>query len=344
MKNALCASTALGVWLAAACLAATGFAQPAPPAPPALPPTTPAADPAPAPPALTAAPAAPAGPAAQSTNPPPVNWNSAPPKKIVRPPAGPPRPSPISWDSMSKEYTAKPGETTNMFTFWVTNISKSVVYIDRLQPSCGCTVAKLPHQPWRLDPGSNGVTYVTVNFAGKHGLVTKSVGVSGSELGAVPTEPTHKLNQTLIVKINIPNEPAGPASSNLLLASRAGMGNRNANIESAKVDRQAVFKGDCASCHAAPAAGKMGEPLFHAVCGVCHESPQRATMVPDLTSGKVIRDENYWLSWVKFGKAGTLMPGFLNSKAVGGPLTTEQIQSLVSFLKVKYSAQPSVLK
>ncbi len=253
------------------------------------------------------------------------------------------RPSPLVWDAMVKNYTAKPGEITNMFTFSVTNISKSVVYIDQMRPSCGCTVAKLPQQPWRLDPGSNGVTYVTVNFAGKYGLLTKSIAVSGSELGATPSEPTQKLTQTLLVKINIPMPTNSPAMAKPVLA-RGGAMDRNANIDAARFDRQAVFKGECASCHAATALGKTGEPLFHAVCGVCHESPQRATMVPDLAVAKVRRDETYWKSWIKFGKGGTLMPGFLNSGAVGGPLTPEQIQSLVDFLVQKYPVTPQVLR
>ncbi|MFM1941356.1 MAG: hypothetical protein RI897_338, partial [Verrucomicrobiota bacterium] len=42
------------------------------------------------------------------------------------------------------------------------------------------------------------------------------------------------------------------------------------NMQIAATDRQAVFRGDCARCHATPAEGKMGRELFQAVCAVCH--------------------------------------------------------------------------
>src|SRR5438046_1245565 len=54
-------------------------------------------------------------------------------------PAAPTQPaSYVQWDAESKEYTAKPGEPTAHFTFYLTNVSKEVVLINSVRTSCGC--------------------------------------------------------------------------------------------------------------------------------------------------------------------------------------------------------------
>src|SRR5579863_3568191 len=126
----------------------------------------------------------------------------------------------LAWDAMNKEYTAKAGETTNLFTFSATNISQSVVYIEKLTPSCGCTVAKLPAEPWRLDAGSNGQVHITINFAGKYGLVTKFIRVDGWEEAVEgPGRQTNKLTQNLIIKVHLPEPPAVSAASTSLASA-----------------------------------------------------------------------------------------------------------------------------
>jgi mono/diheme cytochrome c family protein len=259
-------------------------------------------------------------------------------------------PEVLAWDAITKEYTAKAGETTNLFNFSATNISKSVVYIEKLTPSCGCTVAKLPANPWRLDAGSNGQVHITINFAGKYGLVTKFIRVDGwEEAGEGALRQTNKLTQNLIIKVHLPEPPAVSATATPVAAALsktspsipASSAIRARNLELSRVDRQAVFKGDCAACHAAPAHGKAGEELFQAVCAICHESAHRATMVPDLAMAKpnTIRDEAYWASWIKVGKPNTLMPGFSGDPAIGGPLSAEQINALSAYLAKKYPSQ-----
>jgi mono/diheme cytochrome c family protein len=246
----------------------------------------------------------------------------------MAPPAAQPL---LVWDAMTKEYTAKPGETTNMFVFSVTNAGPNPISIEGLKPSCGCTVAKLPHQPWRLLPGEGGDTHITINFAGKYGLVTKLIRVDASQ--EFETQPTQKFVQTLMIKVNIPGQPAAPASLSAMPAPGGKM-DRTANVEMAKADRQAVFKGDCASCHAVPTRGKMGEQLYTVACAICHDSPNRAQMVPELAHLNKSTDENFWRGWISFGKGGTLMPGFADR--AGGPLTRQQIDSLAVFLAKKY--------
>ncbi len=232
-------------------------------------------------------------------------------------------PTSLVWDAESKEYNAKPGEATANLTFNLTNVSPSEVVIANVHTSCGCTLAKTPPQPWHLPPGTNGTIEVSVNLAGKFGTVVKTVTVSGNA-GV----------KTLMVKVNIPT----PAPQ-LQQPQAAGEMNRSANTRAAMADRQAVFKGDCATCHV-PTVAKMGRELYVAGCGICHDAEHRATMVPDLHAPKQplpIDDSArrlYWAKWITEGKAGSLMPAF--AQANGGPLNNEQITSLVNYLSTDF--------
>jgi len=85
---------------------------------------------------------------------------------------------------------------------------------------------------------------------------------------------------------------------------------RGKNRIVAFTDRQAVFKGDCASCHLQPAVGKMGADLYRSICTICHEAEHRAEMVPDLAHLKVPTDTKYWEQSLRIGKPGSLMPAF----------------------------------
>jgi hypothetical protein len=111
------------------------------------------------------------------------------------PPIRAPDPNALKWDAESKQCTPKPGEANAAFTFVVTNVSNYEVSINALHTSCGCTVAQLPATPYKLDPGSNVAINVSMNIAGKYGLVTKSVSVESSA-GF----------KSLLVSANIPTE------------------------------------------------------------------------------------------------------------------------------------------
>ena len=131
---------------------------------------------------------------------------------------------------------------------------------------------------------------------------------------------TGKGSKMLLVKITIPP----PVIPTLTDADRAR------GVAMAKVDRQAVFQGDCATCHEKPGEGKYGKALFDAVCAVCHEGEHRATMVPDLHALKTPTNLEFWHIWIAHGKPGSLMPAF--STTDGGPLSDMQIASLASYL------------
>jgi len=200
-------------------------------------------------------------------------------------------------------------QSTNIVT--VTNSSVPIpVTILSVHPSCGCTTAELPPVPWFLPPGTNSEIKIAVNLAGKSGIVFKYVDVA-----------TDKGTKRLNLRINIqPAPPVPPMSAE----------DRARGIAAAKIDRQAVFKGDCVSCHVKNVQGTSGKPLFDAICAVCHEANPRATMVPDLHNLKDPTSEEFWRTWITSGKAGTLMPAFATSQ--GGPLTDMQIVSLAAYL------------
>jgi mono/diheme cytochrome c family protein len=219
------------------------------------------------------------------------------------PPATPP-PEPLQWDSLSKEMTVKADDAAAKFVFTVTNTSDSEVVIDRVQASCQCTVAKVP-QPWHLAAHTNAEMEVTVNLAGKSGTIFKTITLFS-------TNPPNKL---LMVKVVIPD---------------SAITIRGRNQSMAMADRQAVFKNECASCHADKSKGQMGKELYISACANCHDSPNRAVMVPDLHTLNHPTDYEYWKQMIINGKPGTMMPAFATNQ--GGPLTDEQIESLAKFL------------
>jgi len=225
----------------------------------------------------------------------------------------------LTWDTLDQAVTVEAGTPMAHFSFNFTNVSETVVTVASVRTSCGCTTAQLPAMPWLIPPGSNEVLNINMNLAGKRDTVIKSVSFS-----------TDKGTKNLLVRTTI-----------LPLESTAGMtpGARQQNQMLASADRQAVFKGDCASCHLEPARGKMGADLYTAACGVCHEAEHRATMVPDLKVAKQERNEEFWRNWITNGKQGSLMPAFAASQ--GGFLTDQQITSLVEHLMKALPTKPT---
>ena len=226
----------------------------------------------------------------------------------------------LAWDAESKDYNAKAGEGIASFVFYLTNISAAEVVISNVTTTCGCTVAQLPSQPWHLAPGTNGELKVTMNLAGKLGRVTKEVTVNSSA-------------GTKVLRVHV-TIPAAPAA-----VTENARGDRAANMEAAKANRQAIFQGACLSCHVTKGVGKLGKELFVADCAICHDTPHRAAMVPDLRAPKSPRDQAYWANWITSGRAGSMMPAF--GEKEGGPLSQVQINSLVTYLMENFPKGPA---
>jgi mono/diheme cytochrome c family protein len=219
---------------------------------------------------------------------------------------------PLVWDAMEKTIEPKPGDGAADFEFTVTNVSDKPVTIEQIRPSCGCTVAEMPSSPWIIAPGANGTFVGTIDFRGKEGVVSKSIFVN-STAGT----------QTLGIIVKIPTLDEEARKKNQMIAQQ---------------NRQAVFAGDCAKCHLEPIRERSGAELFTTACGVCHFSTRRSNIVPDLLTAREHRDAAFWRKWISEGKSGTLMPAW--SKKNGGPLTDEQIESLVTFALQTLPTEP----
>ena len=222
----------------------------------------------------------------------------------------------IAWDSVEKTLDVPAETNVAVFSFSFTNIMANDLAILEVHPSCGCTTAELPTaMPWMIPAGGNGKFKASVNLnaTGHSGTLFKRVTVT-----------TDKGTKDLLLRINILPEVIRPLSD----------AERMAGMQAAKVDRQAIFHGDCASCHAKNIQGQYGEQLYRSVCGICHDSEHRASIVPDLSKLTVPTNPDFWRTWITYGKPGSVMPAFAITQ--GGVLTDMQIATLISYLNFTY--------
>jgi mono/diheme cytochrome c family protein len=235
----------------------------------------------------------------------------------------PPPPLPegiLAWSAHQLEAVAEPMGRFVTFAFGVTNVSPANVSILGTQSSCECTLAELPSKPWVFAPGATGTIHVRMNITGRFGKLTKLVFVD-----------TSHGRQILTVQARIPLTPAP-----------FNVSARQMDMEAARKDPQAIFKGGCAACHSLPTIGRHGKALFDKACGICHVAEHRAEMVPDLSTLVRPRDAAYWRTLIEQGKAGTLMPAFARHK--GGILEPTQVDSLVEYLLSAYPPAPAADK
>ena len=216
----------------------------------------------------------------------------------------------LAFDATAKEFYATPGQTNAPVTFVISNVAAKPITLFTVKPSCGCTYVYGPKLPLTVAAGTNHTFVFNTDLRGKAGKLYKTATVYSSAGRFV-----------LTFTINIPH----PLS----------MGTRRTNMQIAENNRQAVFSGSCGDCHAKPTIGKHGGELYTTACGICHEAKHRADMVPDLSKVPTDQSAEFWRTMISKGRNGTLMPGF--SKGVGGPLTTEQIESLVRFMKSDFN-------
>ena len=225
---------------------------------------------------------------------------------------------------MDKLATVPYNASEGLFTITVTNISTETVTITDAVGSCHCTVAQLPSVPWKLAPKQVGVFTATMQLDGTP---------PGNTKFKTLTLTADKGSAILYLKTFVMPQPAEMTEAD-----------RTNNMKLSRADRQAVFKGNCIECHAAPAkddAGedRMGLELYSAVCGVCHEATRRATFVPDLHKLAEPTSAEFWRNWIMHGKPGTLMPAFAQSE--GGILSEAQIASLVNYLSFNIPTRPA---
>lgn len=181
--------------------------------------------------------------------------------------------------------------------------------IEDVSTPCGCTVA-LPDKK-SLAPGESSYLDVTYDSAARSGDVERVVTVRS-------------------------NDPVQPEMT-LHLHARV-----DASMHEAFKSGETLFGEKCGKCHAIPArddAGRArtGQDLYDAVCWFCHGKAREGKTAPALGAYAGAADP-YLEGIIADGRAGTEMPGF--AKDQGGPLTPEQIASLLDLLHAEPPAAP----
>jgi mono/diheme cytochrome c family protein len=219
----------------------------------------------------------------------------------------------LVFDAETKEVKAAAEDASAHFTFYASNVWTNTIVIQDVFPSCHCTDATIPAKPWVLPPGASGPITAVVELDGKEEELIKTL-----------TFFTSVGERVLTLKVSVapPFRRADTPLTDL---------ERKAAAAKAAADGRAIFQGDCAACHAEKARGLLGVELYAAVCGICHDSPKRASFVPDLHGLKPAADLDYWKTMIAHGKPRTMMPGF--AAAEGGSLTEMQVSSLAAYLE-----------
>lgn len=190
----------------------------------------------------------------------------------------------------------------------------------RVEASCGCTVPEITRKI--LAPGDFSRIRVVMDTSLKLGNIRKKLTLFSND----PHRPKLDL---FVVGHAIAGKMAG--HEDIMLKSH---------------DRLALFKGECATCHVQKGIGKTGQALFQADCAMCHGQQAEGNLPsgPSLVGGNP--DNAAWLAHVHSRIANgspnsPQMPPF--AKAQGGPLSPDEVDSLVSFLKFRTMQKKSGL-
>ncbi|MHB8883135.1 MAG: c-type cytochrome [Thermodesulfovibrionales bacterium] len=147
----------------------------------------------------------------------------------------------------------------------------------------------------RLKPGDKGRVSMSVDLAGKKGLITKTAQVVTND----PVSPVVTLTVSMQVKDDLHARPQ-PADK--------------------------IFEADCRTCHVEQGRGKKGLELFMADCFMCHNAGKS----PSITQMSR-KPEIYLLGAIRDGLDNTTMPGW--TTRTGGPLSDAEIDSLVKAIR-----------
>jgi hypothetical protein len=173
--------------------------------------------------------------------------------------------------------------------------------------SCGCTAAVLDGES--VPPGGSGVLTVAFEAAGLRGSIRKSIAVASND----------------------------PSTPRLLLTVTADILEEKVVREEGShppIAGQSILVGECATCHAKPAGRKTGEDLYAAVCAMCHgPAGEGRSTGPALGTAEYLaaHSDREIGTAIAYGTANPRMPGFID--LMGGPLSQDQIDSLVEFVR-----------
>jgi len=192
------------------------------------------------------------------------------------------------------------------------NKGPDTLAITDLQTSCGCTTADLKKE--KFAPGESGMIHVALNAGDKFGEIQKEIMVRSNDQLSPQMQ--------LLLRAKVVRHPDG-------IDKMGAMKNQGS-----------IFRGKCRSCHVDKGLGKKGEALFAADCQLCHGPAGKKDSIfhpgPSLNHDFLSTFDGTVL-FKRIAK-GTpephkrhMMPGFLEK--FGGPLTREQVYSLVHYLQ-----------
>ncbi len=184
--------------------------------------------------------------------------------------------------------------------FIIENHGTSPLEILDIKPSCGCTVAELEKPT--IQPGEKISVKVDVDTEGKSGPFRKVI--------TIKSDSPKRKEIKLYVYVNATTPEHGELKQS-----------------------SSLFEGKCAACHTTPAKGLTGEPLFEAVCQMCHGHYGLGGIAKRMNQFDYLleHDNNYFENIIRNGLPGSAMPAF--SKEQGGPLDEKQIKSLVKLMR-----------
>jgi mono/diheme cytochrome c family protein len=212
------------------------------------------------------------------------------------------------------------------------------------ETSCGCTQLDLSTQ--KVLPGESAELKVTMDTSLKKGFVSKIINVHSNDPQTPILPLTISANVLPRNKSNtLPMTMTNPDTPSVILdPNQAGtnpdMADPHASLMLKPGQPVKLFTGKCASCHVQQGLGKKGSDLYMADCAMCHGLDAKGKVGPSLVGpnydDKATVDKITHI--IKFGSpTHPSMPGF--SKAAGGPLTDDEIQSLVDYLGSTAKAQ-----
>jgi len=182
--------------------------------------------------------------------------------------------------------------------FKITNKTSEPLFILAVESSCGCTVTDIENK--RLSPGASTKVSIDVDTSAKKGPFKKTIKIMAA---------TGKSFDVVLKGEAVPS----PHSQKGEGQSGPGKG---------------IFDGKCRQCHYDPAIGEHdGKKLFANICSMCHGVSAEGGYAPSL---KGLPSDLIYKA-AAFGVGNNSMPGFLKSK--GGPLTEEQLHSIVEWIK-----------
>ena len=207
----------------------------------------------------------------------------------------------IRFEASTHDFGAVPSDVKQSYAWPYRNAGTDTLEIRSATPSCGCTATVA--DPASVPAGGAGALMVTFDPAGQSGDVRKTITVTSND----PEHPRTIL--TILAKVIVHEAPLKPG-------------------EHPRITGQSLLMGSCGGCHAAPAAGKTGAPLYAAICAPCHAGAR----APALDAAYLAsHDDKAVADAIAYGTASPKMPGF--SRLMGGPLDDAQIASLVAHLR-----------